>query len=535
MATTPRTRSLAPRRAGRLVVFAGPCLAPLCAARRRELLAGAELCPPARRGDLLGQLDGSPRPPTLVLLDGYYYDVPAVTHKEVLYCLEAGARVLGAASLGALRAAELEPFGMEGVGEIFEAYRRGALEGDDEVALLHLGAEDGFRPVSVALVELRWALARLLARGAAEPDGAAELLAAAGALAFGERRPRTLRDLASRALGAAGARRLDRELAARSIKAEDAERALERARGPAEKRPERPEPGSPAASPPSPPVPPVVDTVFLRSDLGRHAAIAVGPQGPAPGAATPLLRAWWAAQLLHPGAPAWVEGVRRRFLLAHAAREEGLEVAAGALEAHAARLAGRLAARSDGAANRPSLPAVEIRREARLRAEAEAARRSLGGPDGALARLARALGLPATGARGALLELLEAEHELLPGWVLERAFAFSPALPAAVAAARAVDEVERAFRAWAGERTIPRREVLAVAAELWGSTPGEALREGLRRGLFDVSGLHPGLAEAVRWVAPAHRLGRPINDYPERRDALRRAPLAGRRLRPTAR
>ena len=45
--------------------------------------------------------------------------------------------------MGALRAAELHAFGMRGVGRIFEAFRDGELEDDDEVAVVHGPAEPG--------------------------------------------------------------------------------------------------------------------------------------------------------------------------------------------------------------------------------------------------------------------------------------------------------------------------------------------------------------------------------------------------------
>ena len=51
--------------------------------------------------------------------------MPAVWHKEILWAIGQGVHVFGAASMGALRAAELAPFGMRGVGRIFEAYRDG--------------------------------------------------------------------------------------------------------------------------------------------------------------------------------------------------------------------------------------------------------------------------------------------------------------------------------------------------------------------------------------------------------------------------
>jgi hypothetical protein len=68
--------------------------------------------------------------------------------------------VWGAASMGALRAAELAPFGMIGVGAIYEGFARGRLVADDEVAVAHLPAEYGYRATSDALVNLRDGIAR---------------------------------------------------------------------------------------------------------------------------------------------------------------------------------------------------------------------------------------------------------------------------------------------------------------------------------------------------------------------------------------
>jgi hypothetical protein len=60
--------------------------------------------------------------------------------------------------MGALRAVELAAFGMEGVGAIFEAYQRGVLEDDDEVAIAHGPAQVGFRATSEAMVDIRQTL-----------------------------------------------------------------------------------------------------------------------------------------------------------------------------------------------------------------------------------------------------------------------------------------------------------------------------------------------------------------------------------------
>ncbi len=138
-------------------VFLGPSL-PLAEARR---LLDAVYLPPARQGDVCRALRDH-APAAIALIDGYFEQVPAVWHKELLWALAQGVRVYGAASMGALRAAELCQFGMVGVGQIFEAYRDGVFpsysaerfEDDDEVAVSHGPAELGFVG-SDAMVDIR--------------------------------------------------------------------------------------------------------------------------------------------------------------------------------------------------------------------------------------------------------------------------------------------------------------------------------------------------------------------------------------------
>jgi hypothetical protein len=138
------------------VVFVGPTLP---AAEVRARLPRARVVPPVSVGEVLwlARRRGIRR---IAIIDGYFERMAAVWHKEILIALERGIAVYGAASMGALRAAELAPYGMVGVGAIYRAYRRGELEADDEVAVAHLPAEQGFAPVSDALVNLRDGLAR---------------------------------------------------------------------------------------------------------------------------------------------------------------------------------------------------------------------------------------------------------------------------------------------------------------------------------------------------------------------------------------
>ena len=100
------------------IVFVGPSLAGAHPAPP----PGVTLAGPAAAGDLYRAARAGAR--TIGLADGVFEDRPTVWHKEILWALERGVRVIGAASLGALRAAECAPYGMEGVGRVFEAVAR---------------------------------------------------------------------------------------------------------------------------------------------------------------------------------------------------------------------------------------------------------------------------------------------------------------------------------------------------------------------------------------------------------------------------
>jgi hypothetical protein len=142
--------------AGHTLVYIGPTLA---AAEVARALPDAEILPPVAVGDVLRatRRRGVRR---IAIVDGYFERMAAVWHKEILIALERGIEVWGAASMGALRAAELAPFGMIGVGAIYRRYVRGELVADDEVAVAHLPASHGFRATSDALVNLRDGLER---------------------------------------------------------------------------------------------------------------------------------------------------------------------------------------------------------------------------------------------------------------------------------------------------------------------------------------------------------------------------------------
>jgi hypothetical protein len=138
-----------------LAVFAGPTLE---ASEARPILPGLYL-PPAEQGDLV-KLARERRVRGVVLIDGAFGRVPAVRHKEILWILSQGIPVWGAASMGALRAAELADYGMQGFGVIYRWYRRTPFLDDDEVAVAMGPPELGSRPLSDALVNIRASLRR---------------------------------------------------------------------------------------------------------------------------------------------------------------------------------------------------------------------------------------------------------------------------------------------------------------------------------------------------------------------------------------
>jgi hypothetical protein len=132
---------------GRAILFVGPSLW----GSRRDLPHGIEARPPASCGDVLRA--ATERPVAIGLIDGLFESGPSVWHKELLAVVALGVPVLGAASLGALRAAELDRLGMIGIGDIYAAYRDGRLIRDDAVMVSHAPAALGHRPLTVALVD----------------------------------------------------------------------------------------------------------------------------------------------------------------------------------------------------------------------------------------------------------------------------------------------------------------------------------------------------------------------------------------------
>lgn len=184
-----------------LVTFLGPSLP---AAEALRCVPEVELWPPICQGDLATVVERR-RPRAVLIVDGEFSQSLSVWHKEILHALHLGIRVIGASSMGALRAAELDRFGMEGVGEIYAYYRDGWLTADADVAVLHADADEGYRSLSWPLVNVRATVKALEEHRRLTARDAETVVSAAGTVNFSERGRRTI-EQALRSAGTSAAR-----------------------------------------------------------------------------------------------------------------------------------------------------------------------------------------------------------------------------------------------------------------------------------------------------------------------------------------
>lgn len=130
------------------IVFTGPSLS---INEAKEIFPHACYHEPVQCGDIIKAIRLGAK--KIVIIDGYFEQRGAVWHKEILFALSQGVTVYGASSMGALRASELDVFGMIGYGKIYELYRDGETLDDDEVALVH--SDDQFDSIVTPMVNVR--------------------------------------------------------------------------------------------------------------------------------------------------------------------------------------------------------------------------------------------------------------------------------------------------------------------------------------------------------------------------------------------
>jgi hypothetical protein len=161
------------------IVFLGPSL-PLQTAK--NILPDAWYHGPAQCGDIIKILRLNPQ--RLLLIDGLYEKTASIWHKELLLAIDNGVEVYGASSMGALRAAELQKFGMHGVGKIFQDYADGVLTDDDEVAVLHTASSSGFAVLNEAMVNIRMTIANAIQHKVISKNVGEQIISAAKQLHY---------------------------------------------------------------------------------------------------------------------------------------------------------------------------------------------------------------------------------------------------------------------------------------------------------------------------------------------------------------
>ena len=200
------------------IVYVGPTLS---SSMIQELLPGAHIRPPIARGELYRDRESGGA--VFVIIDGMFTQHLAISPREVVDVARDKALVIGASSMGALRAAECWPVGVQGVGLVYRLFRRGILESDGEVAV-GTDQDHEFRAVSVALVNVRYAVSRAIRQRLLERQSGQRIVDAAARIFYPERQ---WRSVLREARVADDSRQLARFCAAQDIKRLDGIQALQ--------------------------------------------------------------------------------------------------------------------------------------------------------------------------------------------------------------------------------------------------------------------------------------------------------------------
>lgn len=116
---------------------------------------------PIKRGDI--SIAMKEQADIIGIIDGVFHQSPAVAHKEILEAINNEITVVGASSMGALRASELDELGMIGIGYVYEQYRDEKITSDDDVAVV-LDSET-LEALSVPLVSMEYVFCQAVAEG----------------------------------------------------------------------------------------------------------------------------------------------------------------------------------------------------------------------------------------------------------------------------------------------------------------------------------------------------------------------------------
>src|ERR671912_2998762 len=134
------------------IIYLGPSLE----INKAKKIIDADFKPPAKKGDFIN-LNLLTERRDIVLIDGVFLQEYPPSPIEVFQVINnKNFKVYGASSIGALRAVELEKFGMKGIGKIFQLFKNGVIDADDEVAVTFVRGSNILQ--SEAMIDIRFNL-----------------------------------------------------------------------------------------------------------------------------------------------------------------------------------------------------------------------------------------------------------------------------------------------------------------------------------------------------------------------------------------
>ncbi|MEM2856698.1 MAG: TfuA-like protein [Candidatus Nitrosocaldaceae archaeon] len=133
------------------IIFIGPSIS---REKAESIFPHAEYRAPAKKGDIL-RIATRMESNIIGLIDGVFLQDYPPTPIEIYTALMKGIKIIGAASIGAVRAVELEKFGMIGIGSIYRLYKMGKLDDDDEIAVTFTS---DYKLQSEAMIDIRYTL-----------------------------------------------------------------------------------------------------------------------------------------------------------------------------------------------------------------------------------------------------------------------------------------------------------------------------------------------------------------------------------------
>jgi hypothetical protein len=127
----------------KIKIYAGSSLSK---AEALKILPNADYAEPIKRGDIYEAVELGYN--HILIVDGLYQDVLAVSPAELMDVLSFGVKLYGSTTMGAIRAAELEAYGMVGVGRIFNEVRNTLYFRDDFLGISQPFSCDSVQPLT---------------------------------------------------------------------------------------------------------------------------------------------------------------------------------------------------------------------------------------------------------------------------------------------------------------------------------------------------------------------------------------------------